>query len=100
MTNALGLLHVALGMLLRCVVLEIGEFLLPLGACGLDDAARHGRGAARLLVGVHDDDLGTSLGCGAGSGQAGAAGTQDEDVALLVPGLGLFGGLGGADEAV
>ena len=98
--NAFGLLHVALGMLLGRVVLEIGEFLLPLGACGLDDAARHGRGAARLLVGVHDDDLGASLGCGAGSGQAGTAGAQDEDVALLVPRFRLFGGLGGADEAV
>ena len=97
--NALGLLHVALGMLLGRVVLEISEFLLPLGASGLDDAARHGRGAARLLVGVHDDDLCASFGGSAGSRQAGAAGAQDKDVALLVPGFGLLGGLGGADEA-
>ena len=97
--DALGLLHVALGVLFRRVVLEIGEFLLPLSACGLDDAARHGRGAARLLVGVHDDDLCASLGGSAGSRQAGAAGAQDKDVTLLVPGFGLLGGLGRADEA-
>ena len=87
-------------MLLRRVVLEIGEFLLPLGACGLNDAARHGCSAARLFVGVHNDDLGASLGGSAGSGQAGAPGAQDKDVALLVPSLGLLGCLGGADEAV
>ena len=61
--------------------------VLQLGACGGNAAVGHGHGAAGDIALLHQNDAVAGLQQAAGAGQAGGAGTHDDDISLFLDDL-------------